>query len=341
MRVNALLAVIEATADPGRAASWDRSGVQVAGTAADCDKLAVALDPSPELARQALAWGAQVILTHHPVGLTPRLPDRLDDFHRLLTLVLSRGAWLYAAHTSLDTAMDGPPAWLAEALELTGRRILEPAGRTPYLAARWRAASPPSGRAALGGLTGVSVMLLGNDLLEVVFPRRLTARVRAMVATACPDARLVCQSVLDEPAEAYGYGLVGTLPAPLSLDALLDRLAALLPRRFFLLAGSKPETVSRVAYCPGSGADMAGRAFAAGAEAYLTGDLKYHQALEVPAGRCVVDVGHFSLEEVMMRRFAESLAAELGPDGPAVRYFPGNDPFSAHVPGGALPRRTE
>ncbi|MEL7639806.1 MAG: Nif3-like dinuclear metal center hexameric protein [Solidesulfovibrio sp.] len=341
MRVDDLLAVIEATADPGRAASWDRSGVQIAGTAERCDKLAVALDPSPDLARQALAWGAQVILTHHPVSLAPRLPDRLDDHHRLLTLVLSRGAWLYAAHTSLDTVVDGPPAWLADAFALVGRRILEPAGRIPHLAVRWRAASPPSGRAALAGLNGVSVMLLGNDLLEAVFPRRLTARVLAMVAAACPDARELSRLSLDEPAEAYGYGLVGDLPAPLPLDALLARLADLLPRRFFLLAGSAPETVSRLAYCPGSGADMAGRAFAAGAEVYLTGDLKYHQALAVPPGRCVVDVGHFSLEEVMMRRFAESLAAELGPDGPAVRYFPGNDPFSAHVPGGALPRRTE
>lgn len=341
MRVADLIARIEATADLRRAASWDRSGVQIAGTAASCDKLAVALDPTPGMVVEALAWGAEVILTHHPVTLTPRLPDRVDDFHRLLTLVLSRGAWLYAAHTSLDTAPDGPPTWLAADLGLTNRRILEPAGRTPFLAARWRAASPPSGRTALGAVAGVSAMLLGNDLLEAVFPERAKGRVLAAVAAACPDARLLSLASLEEPAEPYGYGVVGQLPAPLSFPELLARLGTLLPRSFFTLAGDRPAWVTTLAYCPGSGADMADHAFAAGAEVYLTGDLKYHQAQAVPPGACVVDVGHFSLEEVMMRRFAEELAADLGPAGPDVRFFPGNDPFSTYVPEGCAPGRTD
>ena len=83
------------------------------------------------------------------------------------------------------------------------------------------------------------------------------------------------------------------------------------------------------------------KAFAAGADVYVTGDPKYHQAQAVPPGKCILDVGHFSLEEVMMRRFAADLAGSLGPNGPAMRFFPGNDPFSAYVPQGASPRGTE
>ena len=69
-----------------------------------------------------------------------------------------------------------------------------------------------------------------------------------------------------------------------------------------------------------------------GATVYVTGDLKYHQAQAVPAHCCLVDVGHFSLEEVMMRRFAADLAATFGPGGPEVRYFPGRDPMAACRP---------
>ena len=66
-----------------------------------------------------------------------------------------------------------------------------------------------------------------------------------------------------------------------------------------------------------------------------TGDLKYHQALDAghPAtGLCVVDVGHFSLEEEMTRLLAGSLDAQLAPAGVEVRFFPGRDPLEALRP---------
>ena len=333
MRVADLIARIEAVADPARAASWDRSGVQIAGTVPSCARLAVTLDPLPDVVAQALDWGAEVVLAHHPLTLSPRLPDRLDDYHRVLALTLASGATLYSAHTSLDVVTDGPAGWLADALALIGRRILEPAGRVPHLALRFAA----KGRAealqhALAALPELTAYALGPDAVEAVCPARLRQRAQAAALAAAPETALAAVQELAEPAEVYGYGLVGDLPAPATPQALLAQLGELLPRPFFTLAGTLPDRISRLAYCPGSGADMASRAFAAGADVYVTGDLKYHQAQAVPAGRCLIDVGHFSLEEVMMRRFAALLAAECGPDGPEVRYFPGRDPMAACRP---------
>lgn len=342
MHIRELIATIERTADPRRAASWDRSGVQIAGTLAACDKLAVTLDPLPDTVEAALTWGAQCLLAHHPLTLSPRLPDRLDDYHRVLTLILGQGAWLYAAHTSLDVATDGPAGWLADALALRHRRILEPAGTVPHLQARWRAPSNlEAGRLALSSLPGVVALARGPDILEAAFAPDAQSLVDGRLAAVCPEAILISLVQLLSPAKPYGYGLIGDLPTPLPFSELEKRLAELLPRRFFTQAGDAPATVASLAYCPGSGADMAPRAFAAGADVYLTGDLKYHQALAVPRGRLVLDVGHFSLEEVMMRRFAADLAETLGEAGPNIRFFPGNDPFSVHFPEGPGVPRTE
>jgi dinuclear metal center YbgI/SA1388 family protein len=345
MQIRELIAAVERTADPRRAASWDRSGVQIAGTLAACDRLAVALDPLPDTIEAALGWGAQCILTHHPLTLSPRLPDRVDDYHRVLAAVLGRGAWLYAAHTSLDVVTDGPAGWLADALELSDRRILEPAGTVPHLQARWQTlGNAAAGRAALAALPhrpGITALALGPDVLEAVFSPAARGLVEQTLATACPEAALLSLAEVLSPATPYGYGLVGALPGPLPFPELEKRLGGLLSRPFFTLAGDVPRQVAVLAYCPGSGADMAGRAFAAGADVYLTGDLKYHQALAVPRGRLVLDVGHFALEEAMMRRFAADLAATFGDTGPFVRYFSGNDPFSAHFPDGPPPFRTE
>ena len=56
--------------------------------------------------------------------------------------------------------------------------------------------------------------------------------------------------------------------------------------------------------------------------------MKYHQALE--ARTLVFDVGHFSLEEEMVRRLALDLSARLAPEGVEVRFFPGLDPYEAY-----------
>jgi dinuclear metal center YbgI/SA1388 family protein len=343
MRVRELIRTIERTADPRLAASWDRSGLQIAGTSPDCDRLAVALDSLPDVVEQALAWGATCILTHHPLLLSPRLPDRIDDYHHVLRLVLGKGAWLYAAHTSLDVVTDGPAGWLAEALGLTERRVLEPAGSRPHVQSRWRLPqdqSPEPWTKALAVLPRAQTLALGEDVLEVTCPERVLAAVERILA-ACPGVVRLSLARLAEPADVYGYGLIGELPTPLTYPELAVRLGTLLPRDFFILAGETPPSIRTLAYCPGSGADMAGRAFAAGADVFLTGDCKYHVALGLPKGRLIVDVGHFSLEEVMMRTFAADLAASLGPSGPSIRYFSGNDPFSAHFPDGVLAPRTE
>ena len=72
-----------------------------------------------------------------------------------------------------------------------------------------------------------------------------------------------------------------------------------------------------------------------GADLYITGDMKYHDALSLQSrqsGSCsnfcpmsILDIGHFSLEEEMMRRFALQLEKEL--EGVTVTFLPGRDPF--------------
>ena len=119
MQPESLISAIESVADPGLAEDWDRSGVQVAATRRAVRRLAVALDPTPSTIARAIEWEADFILTHHPVSLNPSLPCRLDDYHAVLRLVLSRDIWLYSAHTSLDVQTHGPVSWLARSMRLS------------------------------------------------------------------------------------------------------------------------------------------------------------------------------------------------------------------------------
>ena len=317
------------------AASWDRCGVQVASAATEASKLAVALDPTPETLARALQWGAQAVLTHHPLGKTPRLPDRLDTHHEALRLLLGHGAWLFAAHTSLDCAPGGPAAWLADELGLTGRAILDPQGATPRVMAFYK-------EVATDGFDGL-VLPDHLDVDRMHFDR--DALRHAPQAFTCPEPQWPemreilarCQDVspmtgavrLTEPAEPHGFGLVGRLPEPMGFEAFMQAFWKAVPRSFATLVGKAPETVRTVAYCTGSGASLAAKAFAMGADVYITGDVTHHAALDVMGLGLTIDAGHRSLEEEMTRRAALAIEKRCAGQGLEVRFFESPDPMRA------------
>lgn len=121
-----------------------------------------------------------------------------------------------------------------------------------------------------------------------------------------------------------GYGGVGELPEPADLDSLLKKILELLGLAEGSLCGARPaDKIRKVAWCGGSGASLIQKAAAMGAELFVTGDVKYHAALETPIP--VLDVGHHSYEEAMMKRMAAVLSRRL-PDL-AVIFLPSSSPF--------------
>lgn len=143
---------------------------------------------------------------------------------------------------------------------------------------------------------------------------------------ALRDVR-VLEPVLTTDVRVYGFGLVGELASPLSLPMLLDRLGAHISLASATVCGPLPEHVRRLAYCTGSGTSLLDAVVASEADIFITGDVKYHTALETAV--CILDVGHHSLEEEMMRRFAALLAPQL--PGVAVDFVSSVSPLRPAV----------
>jgi putative NIF3 family GTP cyclohydrolase 1 type 2 len=82
--------------------------------------------------------------------------------------------------------------------------------------------------------------------------------------------------------------------------------------------------------CAGSGASLLGAAAGAGAELYITGDMKYHDARDAEAaGINVLDVGHFAPERYGLIRFGKILEKEFKMEGLSIEtaYAKERDPF--------------
>jgi putative NIF3 family GTP cyclohydrolase 1 type 2 len=68
-------------------------------------------------------------------------------------------------------------------------------------------------------------------------------------------------------------------------------------------------------------------AFEAGAHVYITGDIKYHQALDIRNLGLTMDVGHHVLEEIMMRVWHTTLKQDFAPQGVEIVFIPSKDPL--------------
>src|SRR5690606_33878844 len=114
-----------------------------------------------------------------------------------------------------------------------------------------------------------------------------------------------------------GSGRIGRLPEPMTLGDFAEHVRASLPSHHGAtrVAGDLDRVVRTVALCGGSGDFLLGTADAAGADVYVTSDLRHHPVSEhlERAGACaVVDVPHWAAEWTWLPTVAAAVREELG-----------------------------
>lgn len=119
----------------------------------------------------------------------------------------------------------------------------------------------------------------------------------------------------DESEPAIGSGRIGRLPQPTKLADLAASLAKLTGQRGLHRVGDRSRPVEVVAIACGAAGSMMGDAIAAGAEAFVTGEIRFHDALEARSnGLALLVPGHYATE----RPAVEWLAGELGEEFPSL-----------------------
>lgn len=180
-----------------------------------------------------------------------------------------------------------------------------------------------------------------EDRLEVVVPRAGLKAVVDALWDAHPYEEVAYDlyPLLAPPGAAgpaKGLGRVGDLPVETPLRALADRLAAGLPAPFLRVAGDLDRTVRRVAACGGAGDQLIAAAVAAGADVYVTGDLRHHPTLDALAsGLALVDAGHYATEAAALPALTEALAAAAADHGLAATLVASTvrtEPWAPYTP---------
>src|SRR5689334_1394576 len=113
---------------PATADAWDAVGLVLGDPEQPVRKVLFAVDPTLEVAREAAEWGADLLVVHHPLFLTPvtGFPATTPKGRTAATLIKA-GCALLTAHTNADLALDGVSEALALALGLTDLAPIVPA----------------------------------------------------------------------------------------------------------------------------------------------------------------------------------------------------------------------
>ena len=127
--VHDVLTFLETLAPRSMKMDWDNVGLLCGGRNRPVTKILVALDPFEGVCQEAARWGAELIVTHHPLIFTP-LKSVTDEtaVGRAVQLLCARGISAINAHTNLDCAPGGVNDCLAAALGLQNVRVIAPAG---------------------------------------------------------------------------------------------------------------------------------------------------------------------------------------------------------------------
>ena len=108
MKIQEFTAAMERIAPKELALEFDNSGLLIEPDHAEINRVLVALDCTKAVADEAVAWGADLVLTHHPLFFHPVKRLAYSDPATAAACVLVRnGIGLFAAHTNLDAAHGG------------------------------------------------------------------------------------------------------------------------------------------------------------------------------------------------------------------------------------------
>ncbi|HEY9900333.1 MAG TPA: Nif3-like dinuclear metal center hexameric protein [Pantanalinema sp.] len=361
MRIRDILAHLEALAPLSYAAGWDNCGMQFGDPDRPCTGVLVTVNPSLAAVEAAERAGANLVVAHHPLlfKATKNLDTRREP-GRTVEALAKAGIACYAAHTNLDATacnhhlatlfglpldrilqVEGTEAWyklvawvpteaapaLLEALWAAG------AGRIgPYDQASFRSEGTATFRPLSGAKPAVGSVGERHQGPETRVEVLVPARVRGAVLRALHEAHpyeVPAYDVvrLENGGEPYGIGLWGELPEPMTVQAIAERVQAAINPRSLRLVGDRARLVRRVGVCSGAGGDLFGAALAQGVELFITGEVRYHAALEAEAqGLAMLEAGHQATEQPVVAFVVDHLKA-LVPNTVPITGFAEPEPF--------------
>ncbi|MFI5154096.1 MAG: Nif3-like dinuclear metal center hexameric protein [Chitinophagales bacterium] len=332
MKISDIISCLESFAPREYQEEYDNAGLLTGSPDWDCTGVLVTLDSPESIVREAMQKKCNLVVSHHPIifGGLNKLTGSNYVENAVLTAIRNNIA-LYAIHTNLDNQLHGVNGKIAEKLGLINQKVLVPRSDSLYKlftfapkahADKVRDALFAAGAGNIGNYSEASFNAAGTGTfkagmganpfvgefgqrheeeeikIEVIFPGILGERVVKALKENHPYEEPAYDLVeLANPSDGLGSGLIGELKSKTSEGeylATIKRIFNVPVIRHSPLTGRQ---IGRVAVCGGSGSSFIPNALNAGADIYLSADIKYHHFFEGEGRMLIADIGHFESEQ--------------------------------------------
>lgn len=149
-----------------------------------------------------------------------------------------------------------------------------------------------------------------NQQLAELLELQNIAPLRPLLQGSTSTSTATGSSLSDDPQS--GSGRFGTLPRPVPFGELVQTVKARLGIDHAQFAGDAAATVERLGIACGSAAEFLHDARRLGCQALLTGEARFHAALEArELGLGLILAGHYATEQPAMRQLADALSKQF------------------------------
>ena len=366
MLIKNVIAELAFIAPPSLQESYDNAGLITGHPDWTCQGVLCTLDATEEVILEAISKGCNLVVAHHPILFRGvKKMNGKNYVEKAIITAIKNDVAIYACHTNLDNVATGVNKKIADKLGLENTSILLPKEQqllqlitfvpTTHLE-QVRSALFLAGAGTIGlyheasfgvegtgtfkGMEGANPTIgkvgertaVAETRLEVVVPTHLKGQVHHALIESHPYEEVAHSWImlLNERSD-IGSGLIGDLPSPMEEKAFLQQLTTTFSLQVIRHTPLLRKQVSRVAVCGGAGSFLLENALAAGADFFITADLKYHEFFDANGRMVVADIGHWESEQftpellvdVLQSKFPTFAVLKSGIDTNPVQYFSG------------------
>jgi dinuclear metal center YbgI/SA1388 family protein len=344
MLITEIVDYLETLAHPTLQEDYDNAGLLTGSKDWNCTGILISLDATEEVILEAKEKGCNLIIAHHPI-IFSGLKRITGVSYVEKAIISSIKIAIYAIHTNLDNVLKGVNGKMAEKIGLINCRILKskkslikklftfvPLAYTEAI----RSAIFTAGAGEIGNYsecsfnaTGTGTFKAGEGTkpfvgeqgkrheedemkIEVFFPAWKENAIVSALKRAHHYEEVAYDIIqLDNEFQTVGSGIIGELETASSENAFLDLLKTTFNLQVVRHTSLLQKPIKKVAICGGAGSFLTKTAIAAGADIFVTADVKYHEFFDAENRLLLTDIGHWESEQFTIDLLAEELSKKF------------------------------
>jgi len=346
VKIKEILDVLDELAPSSYQESYDNAGLITGNSSLDCTGVICTLDATEQVILKAKEKGCNLVVAHHPIIFSGLKKITGKNYvERAIISAIKNDIAIYAIHTNLDNLLTGVNGKMADKLGLEKRKVLLHRQNNlmklivfaPVEAAeKVREAIFEAGGGHIGNYSECSFIIQGKstfkpgegtnphtgevgkrettdeEKIEIIFPVYLKEKLINAMTEAHPYEEVAYDLIaLSNYFQEVGSGLAGELPEPMDEGAFLDLIKKQFGLQVIKHTPLLNKKVKKIALCGGAGSFLIKNALAAGADFYITGDVKYHEFFDAEEKMVIADIGHWESEQFTIDLLYDVLRAKF------------------------------